>query len=86
VDDLDELLRGPGTWIATRRGRVNNMVADMVFNHLRDESIERSPTGRDLLQNRCAIGPRLHCTLDRFQLAANASDPCQELLFFRFGV
>lgn len=82
MDDLDELLGGLGTWIAAHCGRVDDMVADVVFNHLCDESIERASTGRDLLQNRSTIGLHLHRTFDRFELAAHASDPGQKLLLF----
>jgi hypothetical protein len=86
VDDLDELLSGLGTRIAARCGGVNDMVADVVFNHLRDESLERASTGRDLLQNRSTIGLHFHCALNGLELPACAPDPGQKLLLFRLGV
>ena len=86
MNNLDELFGGCGTRIVACCGRVDDMIADMVFNHFRDESVEGAPTGRDLLQNRCTIGLRLHGTFNRFKLAADASDPGQKLLFFRLGV
>ncbi len=62
------------------------MVANMVFHHLRHEPIERTPAGRDLLQNRRALGLRLHGTLDGLQLATDASDSCEQLFLLCLGV
>lgn len=86
MNDLDELLGGLGMWIATRCGRVDDMIADVVFNHLGDQSIERAATRRDLLQNRSATGLRLHRAFNRLELTADAADPGQKLLLFRPGV
>lgn len=86
MHDLDKLLGGLGPWIAARRGRVDDVVANVVFNHLGDEPVERSATGHDLLKNGCTIGARLYGTFNRFQLAADASDPGQKLLLFRLSV
>jgi hypothetical protein len=86
VDNLDEPFGGLGSWVVAPCGRIDDMVADMLFNDFRDESVEGSPAGRDLLQNRCTIGLRLHGTFNGFQLAADAPDPGQKLLFFRPGV
>ena len=86
MDNLDELFGGFGPWIVARCGRIDDMVADMLFNHFRNESVEGSPTSRDLLQNCCTIGLCLHRTFNRFQLAADASDPGQKLLLFRLSV
>jgi hypothetical protein len=49
VDDLDELLGGLGARIVARRRRVDEMVANVVFDHLRNESVERTPTSGYLL-------------------------------------
>ena len=86
MHDLDKLLGGLGPWIAARCGRVDDVVANMVFNHLGDEPVESSATGHDLLKNRGTIGARLHGTFNRFELAANASDSGQKLLLFRLSV
>jgi hypothetical protein len=86
VDDLDELFRGSGPWMVACRGRVNDMVANMVFNHLGDEPVQRSSTGRDLLQNRCTICLRLDGTFNGLQLATDATDPGQKLLLFSLSV
>jgi hypothetical protein len=86
VDYLDELLSCLRPWIAARCGRVDDMVANMVFNHFGDEPVQRTSAGRDLLQNRRTIGLTLHGTFNRFQLAADASDPGEKLLLFRPSV
>lgn len=86
MDDLDEPFGGLGVWIAAPSGRVDDMVPDVFFNHFRDEPIERTSTGHDLLQNRRTIGFTLYSTFNRFQLSADASDSRQELLLFRLGV
>jgi hypothetical protein len=77
VDDLDELFGGLGAWIVARSGRVDDMVADVFFNHFGHEPIERSSTGHDLLQDCRTIGFTFHGTFNRFQLAADASDARQ---------
>ena len=86
MDDLDELFGGLGAWIAAPCGRVDDMVANMFFNHFRDEPVEGSPTGHYLLKNRRTIGLGLHGTFNRFQLATDPSDPRQQLLLFRLSV
>jgi hypothetical protein len=62
------------------------VVANVVFNHLRDESLERASTGGDLLQNRGTIGLHFHCAFNSLELAAYAPDASQKLLFFRLSV
>jgi hypothetical protein len=86
VDDLDELLRGLRAWIISGCGRIDDMFADMVLDHLRDQSVEGAPARGDLLQHRCALGLHLHRALNSFQLATDASDPGQQLLLFRLDV
>jgi hypothetical protein len=86
VDDLDELLGGLGTWIVARCGWVDDVVADVVFNHFGDEAIEGTSACGDLLQNRGTIGLHLHRTFHRLELSADASDPGQKLLLSRLGV
>ncbi len=86
MDDLDKLLGGSGAWMAARCRRVDNVVADVFFNHFRDQPVKRSATGHDLLQNGRTIGFTLHGAFDRFQLAADAADPRQKLLLFRLSV
>jgi hypothetical protein len=86
VHDLDKLFGGLGARIAAPCRRVDDVVANMFFNHFRNESVEGSLTGHDLLKNCRTIGLRLHGTFNRLQLAADASDPGQKLPLFRFGV
>jgi hypothetical protein len=86
VDNLDELLRGLRAWIIAGCGRIDDMFADMVLNHLRDQSVEGALARCYLLQNGCAPGLHLHRTLNGFQLATDASDPGQQLLLFRLDV
>jgi hypothetical protein len=74
VDDLDELLCGLRARIAAPGGRVDHMVADMVFDDLCDEPVERASTSCDLLQNRRTLGLRLHRAFNCLQLTADASD------------
>jgi high affinity Mn2+ porin len=82
VHDLNQLFGSLGTRIATRCGRVDEMVTDVVFDNFRDEAVERAPTRGDLLQDRRTLGLGLDSTLNRFQLAAYAPNPGQELLAF----
>jgi hypothetical protein len=86
VDDLDELLGGSCTRITPGCGRVHDVIADVVFNYFRNEPVEGPPTRGDLLQNRCALRLHFNGAFNRFQLAADASDPGQQLLLFRLGM
>ena len=86
VDDLDQLLRGLGAWIAARYGGIDDMFADVMLDNFRNQSIESAPARSDLLQNRCTFGIHLHRTLHGFQLAADPSDPGQQLLLLSLGV
>src|SRR4029077_94004 len=86
MDDLDELLGGLSTWIVPRSRRVDDMLTDMVLDHLRDEAVERAATRGDLLQNRGTVGLHLHRTFNRFELSPNTSNPGQKLLFLCLGM
>ena len=60
VDDPHKALGGLRVRIAAPRGRVDPMVADIVFDHLCDKPVERPSTGGDLPQNRRTLGLRVH--------------------------
>lgn len=66
MHDLNQLFGSLGTRIATRCGRVDEMVTDVVFDNFRDEAVERAPTRGDLLQDRRTLGLGLDSTLNRF--------------------
>ena len=77
MNDIDELFRGLGARIIARRGRVDEMVTNVVLDDLRDESIERPAASCDLLKDGRALGLGLDRTLDGLQLSAHASDAGQ---------
>jgi hypothetical protein len=84
VDDLDELLGSLGTRVDARGIRVHDMIADMVLNHFRDQPIEGTPAGGDLLQYRRALGLGFDRPFNRFELTTDATDPGEKLLLLGF--
>jgi hypothetical protein len=80
VDDLHQLLGGPGARIVPRRFRVDDMLADMAFDHLGDEPVEGAAAGGRLLQYGRTTGFLLQRAFDGIELAADAANPIEQLL------
>lgn len=84
MHDIDEFLgRGDLRGIA-RITWVDHVFANMVFDDLRDESVQGAAAGGGLLQYGGTFVIGVHGTFDRFDLTAHALETIQEFGFF-FG-
>jgi hypothetical protein len=88
MHDFDQLLRGLRARIVMRSVGIDEVLKDMVLDHLGDEAVKRAPTRRGLLQNSGAGCIFLDPTFDGVELASNAPQADEQflLLFFLTGV
>jgi len=84
MHDLDEFFsrRHPG--VVTVGPRIDHVLANVVFDHFRNEPVHGASAGGGLLQNIGAFLAGFDGTLDRLDLTPQASDPIQEFGFL-FG-
>ena len=74
MDDLDQLFSCAGPRTVTRSFWVDHVLAYVVLDHLGYEAIQCPAAGSNLLQDRRAARVILEGTLDRLELAANATE------------
>ena len=84
MHDVDEFVRRCRAWVVWAGVRVDHVLANMVFDDFRYESVERAPAGSGLLQNVGAFLIGVDGALDGFDLTPQTLDAVTELgLFFR---
>src|SRR5690606_9039865 len=66
--------------------RLLELLAQVRFEHLAHQPVDRAADGGDLLQHRRAVGPGLERALETFALAADTADAGEDLLFFLGGM
>jgi hypothetical protein len=81
VDDFDELLSRAAGWIFVSVG-IDEVIPDVVLEHHGEQPIHRSPTTCYPLQDIGTAVLFVERTLDRFNLALDAANPVEKLLFF----
>ena len=82
MHDIDEFLgRGDLRGIA-RLARIEHVLANVVFNDLRDKAVQGAAAGGGLLQDGGTFVIRIDGAFDRFDLTAHALETIQELGFF----
>ncbi len=84
MDNLDQLFGCPRARIVAGRIRVDQMFEDMVFDHLCNEPLQRSPAGGRLLKDGGAFGVLLDRALNRIELTADPSQPHEKLPLLLF--
>ena len=72
LDDVDELFGGLGAAVGGIRLWIHHVFADVIFDHFRDEAIERAATRGRLLQYRGALLFRVQRPFDGLQLTAHS--------------
>jgi hypothetical protein len=82
VHDIDQLFCRRYPRIIGPRARINHMLANVVFDHFGDKTIESASAGRRLLEYISAFPIGLDCSFDRLNLTAQPLDPIQQLCFF----
>jgi hypothetical protein len=85
-DDFDQLVGGSALGAVGWRCRVDQMLADVVLDHLGDEAVERPAAGRRLLQYAGTFAILFHRAFDRFDLPAQPLQAVQQFLFLFFDV
>jgi len=81
VDDADQLVRRHPLAAVVRRGRIDQMFADMILQHLGDEPFQRAAARRCLLQHLRTFAIGLDRPLDRVDLSAHPPQTVQQLFF-----
>jgi hypothetical protein len=79
VDDCDQFFSGNSLWTVGRRIIGEHMLAYMVLNHLGDETIERTPACRSLLQYPSAFAIFAHRAFDGRNLPAQPCEAVEKL-------
>jgi hypothetical protein len=64
----------------------DQMFADVIFEDLGQETVDRAPDGDELMHDRGAAFLGLDRLLGRLHLSADATDPIQKLLLFVYGM
>jgi hypothetical protein len=80
------LLGGIRVECAGVRGRIDQMGADVVFDHLRHQARDRPANASDQVHNALAASFGFKPALDGIDLAADATHARQQLLFFANSV
>jgi hypothetical protein len=84
VNDLNEFFGGEGLWSLTPHLRVDHVFANVIFNDLRDESVQGASASGGLLKDSSALIVRIDGPFDRLDLAPQSLEPIQQFdLFFR---
>ena len=78
MDDLDQLLRRLGAWIAARSRRIDEVLENVILDHLGDESVQRAAAGGGLLQHGRATRILFDAPLDGVELSADTPHPQPE--------
>src|ERR1700688_711808 len=86
VNNLDEFFSGQGLRSLPPCAWINHMFANMVFDHLGDESVQGAAAGSCLLEHIGALVIRLDGSFDRLDLTAQPPDAIQQFGFFRRDV
>lgn len=82
MDNVHQLFGGQRARIGTRQVAVDEMLADMVLDHLGNEAIERTPTRSRLLQNLSAFLFLPYCAFDCLDLPPDPFEAVQQLGLF----
>jgi len=82
MHDVDELLGGGDLRRIARLAWIDHVLANVVFNDLRDKAVQGAATGGGLLQYGGAFVIRIDGAFDRFDLTTHALETIQELGFF----
>jgi hypothetical protein len=83
VNNLDEFFGGQGLPSLRSGACIDDVFANMVFDHLGNEPVQGSTAGRCLLEDSGALIFRLDGSLDRLDLTAQPSEAIQQFGFFR---
>jgi hypothetical protein len=84
VNDLNEFFGGEGLWSLTPNLRVDHVFANVIFNDLRDESVQGASASGGLLKDGSALIVRIDGPFDRLDLTPQSLEPIQQFdLFFR---
>src|SRR5215469_15917595 len=81
MDNVHEFLSGLRPWVIFWKRWINEVVTDMVFDDLRNKSVQGSATGRGLLQDPRTFLVFLNSALHRLDLALDAFQPVQQFRF-----
>jgi hypothetical protein len=65
---------------------VNDVIAHMVFQDLHQQAIDRATTGRESLEDLCAVQFVVERPLDRLDLASDAPHSIDQLLVVTNGM
>jgi hypothetical protein len=79
MHDVDEFLRRGTMGRFGRPSRIDHMLADVIFDHLRDETVQRAAAGGGLLKHGRAFVAALDSPFNGRKLAAHPLDAIQEL-------
>jgi len=83
VNDVDQFLGRDNPWIVPGRARVEHVFANVILDHLGDETVQSAPTGGGLLQHAGAFMIGLDRPFDGIDLATQSLEPIQQFgLFF----
>ena len=85
-DNAEQLVGSLGVqrvWILLS---IDEVRSNMLLNHFRHQSGDRSAHPSDLVHDLFASRLSLKCALDRLYLAADPSDPREESLLFKNGM
>lgn len=78
MDDVHQFLGSERSGVALGQQRINQMLANMVFDYLGDEAVERAPARSRLLKDAGAFFFLFDGALDRFDLPPDALETVQE--------
>ncbi|ANC43447.1 hypothetical protein A6P55_03455 [Pandoraea pnomenusa] len=81
MDYLNQLL-GAAAVLVVMRLRVDEMSSDVVFENHCKQAVHCAAAARDELQHIHAATLFFQCPLDGFNLALDATNPVEQLLFF----
>jgi hypothetical protein len=85
VHDLDQLSGSLGIKRIGISGGIDQMGADVIFDHLHQQAIDRPPAPGNLMHDLRATRLAVERALNGFHLPANAAHPVQKLLLFGNG-
>jgi hypothetical protein len=75
VHDFNQFFRPRHPRIIGTRARIDHVLANMVFNHFGDKTVEGASARRRLLKYIGALPIGFDCSFDRLNLAAQPLDP-----------
>jgi hypothetical protein len=80
MHDLDQLRRRLGIERLRILGRIDQMSADVILDHLHQQAVDRATATGNLMHDLRAACLAIERALNGFDLAANAAYPVQKLL------